>query len=390
MKKITRLFLCFLGVLFALAPLVHSNTFKISEDLDRTIQKGLHELYSLRFEEAEKVFDSVSSEADQHPMVAFGKASLHWWRLSVFVLENDSDESQPFLKAVNDCIRISKNKIESGDTTGEAHLVLGGAYGLLGRWQATNRSWLSAYFTGKKAINLLRKALKINPDLNDAYMGLGIFDYYVATLPSAVRVLAFLGSNNDPKVGLEELKKAATSSNYSNIPSKLFLADLYSNQEKKPEEAFQILEALRLELPQSPFVHMLYIITLYNHNRMELLTKEISKFKENAENGTYPKNFIANGNFLDGMVYFKLRDWANAMEKYNAAIEKSDVKNPFYTWSQLYKGYSLDMLGKRQDAVLQYQEVLKEIRRWGSHEAAKLRLSKPFQGKEEDLEKIRL
>jgi len=60
--------------------------FKISEDLDQAIQGGLHELYNFNFEKAQAIFESVQDQADEHPMVAFGIASAHWWRISSFVL----------------------------------------------------------------------------------------------------------------------------------------------------------------------------------------------------------------------------------------------------------------------------------------------------------------
>src|SRR5258708_25525467 len=126
-----------------------SNPFGISDDLDKTISAGLYELYNLHFDKALTIFDGIRDQAKEHPMVAFGIASVHWWRLSVCVLETDQNESQAFLKATEDCIRISKEKIERGDPRGEAHLTLGGAEGLLGRWEGANRQWMPACFNGK-------------------------------------------------------------------------------------------------------------------------------------------------------------------------------------------------------------------------------------------------
>lgn len=370
--------------------LAAGNPFDVSSDLDQSLRSGLHALYNLDFDGATAVFDSIEKQAPDHPMVAFGKASIYWWYLSVYVLESDEKESEPFLKAVEECIRYSREKIDRGDPTGEAYMTLGGAYGLLGRWQATNQKWVSAYFTGKKAIRYLRKSLKINPNMNDAYMGLGIFDYYVATLPSVVRVLAFLGTGGDSQVGLNELETAATKGTYAQTPAKLFLTDLYSNQENKPEKAFEILANLRQEYPTSPFVHMMRVITLYNHNRMEEMRKEVQSYLDRVEKGVYRKEFSTNGHFAAGMVHFKVRNWTEAIKEFDLAIQNGTIKNPFLSWSELYKGFALDAMGRRVDAVKQYEEVLREIRRWGSHESAKRHLSKPFEGTDAQLEKIRL
>lgn len=366
------------------------NPFKISEDLDKSIKEGLHDLYELKFEQAEEIFTRLKPQAEDHPMVAFGMASVHWWRLSVYVLENDEEESKKFLDAAEECIELSKKKIDSGDTTGEGYLTLGGASGLLGRWQATTGKYGAAYFTGRKAIKSLRKALKTNPEMKDANMGLGIFDYYVATLPRIVRALTFLGANNDPQVGINELKVAATEGTYAQIPSKLFLADIFSNPENKPDKALEILADLRKDIPQSSFVHMMAIFAQYNRGVIEDLKKETAEFQAKVANGFYPSSATTQGHFAEGLVAFKQKEWPAAVNNFNLAIASGTTKDPFYTWAWLYKGFALDASGRREEAVAAYKNVLAQIRRWGSHEMAKRYSDKPFMGTDDDLKKIKL
>jgi tetratricopeptide (TPR) repeat protein len=389
MKKLSRLIALSVLAASALVP-AGANAFKVSEDLDLNIRNGLYQLYNLHFDEAERIFKSVKDQAPEHPMVAFGLASVHWWKMSAYVLETDEEESKKFLDAADDCIRLSKEKIERGDPTGEGYLTLGGAYGLVGRWQATNQKWLPAYFTGKKAIKYLRKALKINPEMYDADMGLGIFDYYVATLPSFVRSLAFLGSNNDPNVGLQELETAARDGTYSKTPSKLFLVEIYSNPANKPERAMEILHDLRADYPRSPFIHMLHIITLYNESKMDDAKQEVESFGQKIEDKSYPGDVLVQYHFARAMVHLKSREWPEAIKEYDMSIATGTIKNPFYTWARLYRGYALDAAGRRDEAVAEYKEVLAEPRRWGSWDAAKKRLGKPWTGDDKQLAKLNL
>ncbi len=389
MKKIFALLLGF-TLFFSNTSVYAANPFKTSDELDKSIQDGLKHLYNLEFEEADKIFDTLKPYAAEHPMVAFGKASVHWWRLSVYVLETDPQESKAFLDAGNECIRLSKEKIDKGDPTGEGYLTLGGVSGLLGRWQATNQEWMSAYFTGKKAIKYLRKALKINPQMTDANMGLGIFDYYVATLPAVVRVLAFLGSNNDKQVGLKELTTAAYEGTYSRTPSKLFLAEIYSNPENKPDKALEILLELRNEFPLSPFIHMMHFIALYNHQDVGKIRAEATDLQAKVDNGTYKKEFAVQSRFALGVTEFKSKNWDAAIKQFDTGIAAGTVKDPFFTWSHLYRGYCYDALGKRDDAVKNYNSVLKQLRRWGSWDSAKKCLNKPFEPTEENLKKLKL
>ncbi len=375
-----RMISALLVALFCTLPVLGAqpNPFKISDDLDAKIREGLHDLYNLDFDQAERVFVALKPQQNDHPMIAFGLTSVHWWRLSVYVLENDPKESAEFLKSVEECIEVSKRKIDAGDPTGEGWLTLGGAEGLLGRWQAANRKWMSAYFKGKGAHKHLQESLDANPAMYDAYMGLGIFDYYIATLPRFVRILGFLGQTGDKQLGLKELEKAADKGNYASIPAKLFLVNIYSSLEKEPKKAIVVLNRLREEFPVSPFIHMLTVVAMYNHGTPEELEAQAQEFVKRVDNGTYRKEFATQADFAMGLTAFKGRQWQTAVTEFDKGIAAGTVKDPFFTWSFLYKGYALDVLNRREEAKACYREVLSHIRRWGAHDNAESRLKKSF------------
>jgi tetratricopeptide (TPR) repeat protein len=364
------------------------NPFKISPELDKTIKAGLHELYNFDFDKSLKIFASVKDQEEEHPMIAFGAASANWWRVTTSVLETDKEASKEFLESINHCIDVSQRKIKKGDATGEGYLTLGGALGLLGRWQATNQEWTGAYFKGKKAYKNLVKALEVNPQMLDANMGKGIFDYYVATLPSVVRVLAFIGMGGDKNIGLQELTVAATQGTYSRTASTLFLVDIYSNAEGTPEKGLPLLEDLRKDYPKSFFIHMVEMIALYNAGRLDDLRTQALAYQEKVKDGTYGFQAVAPGFFALGISHLKKKEWNEAENYFKQSFEVNDPSNPWRTWSRLYYGYCLDAQGRRDEALKAYKEVLAQTRRWGSHDNAKARLKKPFSGSDEDLKKL--
>ncbi len=376
---------------FLSLPLLQAeHPYKIPPELDEAIKDGLNELYNFNFEKSLAIFDSIKGDETEHPMVAFGVASTHWWRISSYVLEADPKESAPFLESVENCIKVSEQLIKKGDPTGEGHMALGGALGLLGRWQATNRQWMSAYFGGKKAYKNLTQALKINPELKDANMGKGIFDYFVATLPAMVRTLAFVGQGGDPKVGLQELEDAAANGIYARTPSKLFLTQIYTESEKKPEKALEVLISLQQDHPKSPFIHLMKIIGLYNVDQTEELVKDAVEFEKNIELKIYSSDFSCEAHFARALPHFKTRDWKQAADYFQKAQLAGNEKNPWQTWAALYQGYCFDAMGERDQAVKQYKWVLRQLRRWGSHDGAKARLKSPFKETDKELKKLEL
>ena len=62
--------------------------------------------------------------------------------------------------------------------------------------------WLKAHWHGRRGKNALLSLVEIDPDYNDAYLGLGIYHYYSAVLPKIVRTLSYvMGIRGDKESG---------------------------------------------------------------------------------------------------------------------------------------------------------------------------------------------
>ena len=132
-----------------------------------------------------------------------------------------------------------------------AYLYEGGAEGLKGRWLVTQKVWVKAYFRGKSGNHFLRKAVELDPELYDAYMGLGIYDYFTDTLPGVQGVLAYLFIHGDKDHGLKELQLAIDKGQRARVEAMVFLTEIYMAEEKTPEKAFPLAEALHKEFPRA-------------------------------------------------------------------------------------------------------------------------------------------
>ena len=253
---------------------IRANPYNISPILDQKIREALEENYNLNFEKALEILASLKESQNDHPVISFGETLTHWWKLTTQVLEEDRKASRPFLASANNTLRIANKKIKKRDEAGEAHLVKGATLGLLGRWHIKNRHWVKSYFTGRKAKRYLKKALKINPDLKDAYTGMGAYDYFVAKLPGMVRFLAFLGHPGDPSIGLDEMRKSVEEGLYTKIGSKIALTFIYIRNEKDPEKALALANDLVSLYPRNSFIRALKAISLYDSGQIAELIQE--------------------------------------------------------------------------------------------------------------------
>ena len=74
----------------------------------------------------------------------------------------------------------------------EAWFYLGGAYGARAQWRVLRGERLAAARDGKRIKNALERALALDPALQDAYFGIGLYHYYADVAPAAARMLRWL------------------------------------------------------------------------------------------------------------------------------------------------------------------------------------------------------
>jgi hypothetical protein len=74
----------------------------------------------------------------------------------------------------------------------EAWFYLGGAYGARAQWRVLRRERLGAARDGKRIKEALERALALDPRLQEAYFGIGLYHYYADVAPAAAKMLRWL------------------------------------------------------------------------------------------------------------------------------------------------------------------------------------------------------
>jgi tetratricopeptide (TPR) repeat protein len=132
------------------------------------------------------------------------------------------------------------------------YFVRGMVLGAEGMVHLQDKEWLDSYTKGKSAVAALEKSLEIDPTNYDAYLGLGMFEYYCSKLTGAIKILAWLvGFSGDTEKGLEYVTKAMTYGKYAEGPSKVFLAFAYLQYEDRLDEGVELAKILRARYPRN-------------------------------------------------------------------------------------------------------------------------------------------
>jgi tetratricopeptide (TPR) repeat protein len=136
----------------------------------------------------------------------------------------------------------------------EAWFYLAGAHAPLEEWRILRGMRLAAARDARGLKDALDRTVSLDPMLNDAYFGVGLYHYYAAVAPATVKVLRWLllmpGGNREE--GLREMQRARDRGALLRGEADYQLHWLYLWYEHQPARALELLRGLDQRYPSNP------------------------------------------------------------------------------------------------------------------------------------------
>jgi len=348
------------------------------------LKQGLWWLYHIQYDKAYAAVDRYISAHPEDPTGHFYKTAIAWWHLAQELDKPLPDVEKQMELDYQATVKTAKALYESAQddaTRAKACLYWGGAEGLKGRWLVTQKQWVKAYFLGKRGDRLLHKALAYDPETYDAYLGLGIYDYFTDTLGGVQKVLAAILIRGDKQRGIGFLEQAIEKAPHARVEAMFFLVEIYSFEEKQPEKALPILQALRKEFPASPAVELAEITTLYQMKAWDRVIAGAEDFLKKSQEqmpwfkkeGVFPAWYCLGVGMLQGR-----NDAEKAATYFSKILSSAEETSRWRTFAMLRLGQIMDLRAKRPEAVDYYKQVLARPDFWGSHQEAHDYLKTPY------------
>ena len=347
--------------LLAAEQLEPSQSHKGQPNLD--ILEGIHHLYDLEFDEAERHFSKIISERPEHPAGYFYRAMVTWSRLSVgfWTAQNLAE----YVERIDQTIAVARKRIEKNEKDSRSFFYLGGALGFKGRFELMRQNWFSSYTLAYDAIKALETCRKLDPDNKDVLLGLGIYDYYTAKLSGVLKLLTYLFLHKgDKDEGLRKLHEAADHAVYSALEAKSMLIHIYLYLEEDYAKALPLVQELRTTFKKNmryPFFEGLVYIRQKQDSEyremVELLRRESHKRTTMRDAIIWENQAI----YLEATYHLFRGETAQARSKLDAILSKADpaLDPDMIAFPILKKGMSYDLEGKREKALEYYNQVLK-------------------------------
>lgn len=240
-------------LLTALLPLP---AFAAPPEVEKELSVAVSRLYDLEFDAAEAACASFGAAHPGHPGAPFYAAVVAYQRWVT-----DGMASTAAYAAVETRLEATLAAAHAVVDTDPAlgHYYLGAAKGFQARAYAGRGRYMKAVPAASSAVRHLNKALALDPSYDDAALGLGMYHYFGARMPSGARPFASLlaGEAPDKDKGIELLRRVAASSGTAREEARSVLAMIYSREgPERWDEADRLLAELTKRHPRNPLFRL--------------------------------------------------------------------------------------------------------------------------------------
>lgn len=191
------------------------------------VNKLLQLTYNCQFNEAKALINQILQK---------DSLSIEWNYFKGMVLlrsmsdnHDDKDQLEQFEKVINRVIIIGEERLaqNSNDTSGLFYT--GAAYGYLAICHIKKGgSTFKSAFIAKKGLEMHKKLISLFPDYYDAYLSLGIFNYYASDVPWYFKPIVFIfGMSGDKEKAFEYLSLVSEKGTLAVYEAREMLAVFY-------------------------------------------------------------------------------------------------------------------------------------------------------------------
>jgi hypothetical protein len=255
-----RVFVCL--VFAALA----SGNLRASElNIPPEAREAIRLAYSGKTEQAIAIAHKLEANRPEHPLGYLIETDIVWWKIYCkwserkyntidvwsFTRPADSQDDEE-LALADKVTRLAEAAIAKSDTA-EMELYAGLGYASRARVLSIRFLKLPVARAGVESRKHLLRCLELDPQMADADLGLGLYNYYVDTLSAMAKILRFFMGipGGDKRVGLRQLETASTKSELVQMEARFNMAKNLRNFDQDFGRAAEAAEPLIVAYPDN-------------------------------------------------------------------------------------------------------------------------------------------
>jgi tetratricopeptide (TPR) repeat protein len=352
----------------AIVLLFQINAYSKKPSYDSLVTAGINQIYSIKFNEAEKTFLLLQKEYPRHPASRFFFAMIDWWK--IILSEENEEQDDLFYDKIEETVDFCDEILDDDPNNVDALFFKGGAIGFRGRLRVMRESWFKAANDGREALPLVDLAYQLDPNNIDVKLGFGIYNYLAAVIPEkypVVKPVMIFFPSGDKELGMKQLKEAASSGKYSKYEARYILVTFFYYFENDMNSAELYAQQLIESFPNNPVFERWRgriaarekETALVDSIFKDVLTKADKNFEgyntpmvKREANYYLGYNLKNNGELNSALQYFK-----KCIEE-SKKIDEEGEESGFRINATLYSGTIFQTWGNDKEAKKYYEKVL--------------------------------
>ncbi|HEX7358383.1 MAG TPA: tetratricopeptide repeat protein [Ignavibacteriaceae bacterium] len=317
---------------------------------DKQLQVGLDKIYNFNWDDGFNAFNSIIKKHPDDPSGYHYKSIIFLWYYLGNLNETNLDSFNYFS---DKALELANQKLNS-KTTAEIKYLIGSIYYNKSIAEARSGNYLQALWTSNQMKSNLEEAIKIKPNLYDAFLGLGLYNFALSQIPSTLEWAANLvGITADKELGLNYVKMTVQKGKLSRIDAQYYLSQLYSRVIVDHPAAKELLNNLVKRYPKNLLFNFSLAWVEYEMNDLANAEKHLRTVIK-SEDELYPF-VVSNANYVLGNVFFARSQFDSAKTYYNNYI-KSAINDDYKGYTNFQIGLCTEILGNRKEAVKYYEK----------------------------------
>jgi hypothetical protein len=237
-------------------------------------QRGIEKMYAGDPDGAIAIFRGVQASAAENPLGFLLEGEARWWKIYCASLDvkwgfvdafkrPEQPGDDEYLALADKVVALASAQYAKNDSA-EMRLYAGLGGALKARYYGLQGDHIAAARAGVRARQEFLRAKQLDPQMTDADMGLGLYNYFVDTLSAAAKVVRFFMGlpGGDKQEGIRQLESAMNAGGITAVEARFYLARNLRTYDQQYARAQTIVEPLAQRYPRNP----IFVLLLANLN----------------------------------------------------------------------------------------------------------------------------
>jgi tetratricopeptide (TPR) repeat protein len=232
-------------------------------------QRAMDKIYSGDPDGAIPLVRALQQSQPENPLGYALEGEALWWKRYCGALEikygmvdswkrSKEPADDAYFRLADEVIHVAQAQLDKSDSA-EMHVYAGMGWALKARMYGLRGENRNVAHAGVHARTEMLRALALDPQMADATAGVGLYNYYVATLSPIVKMMRFFMGipGGDKEKGIKQMEIGMNQGVLLRVDVRFIFAKSLRQYDQKYEKALAIAEPLVERYPQNPIFLLL-------------------------------------------------------------------------------------------------------------------------------------